>query len=438
MLLWTWLFACHGGDGTDTTPSTDGATSESGTSTGTSSSSTSTSGTPTDPGVTFYHDVRPLLAESCARCHTGTGFGPGPFLDYDVSKQWAEVMLTELEAGQMPPPAADPTCHPYVDQEVYQADPALHDTLKAWIDAGEPAGVDPGTDLQPEAPATLDSPDLVLKTATPRAPNFKDGNEYRCFLIGRIDTDEYVTALEFVIDHPEITHHALLLLDTGGTAHNKVTDEATQSWGCSVTDLPGGIIHAWAPSGGALTFPQGTGLHLPVGSELIIQMHYYQAVTDVFEDQPGYAFDVAPTVDREMYYLTVGPLWFTIPAGDPSYTKNYKMPVSWVSSSPLDVWGAFPHMHVLGTGYDIHSEARNGDETCISHADQYDFTLQPNYWFDEPVTVQPDDTFSVSCTWDNSADNPLQFNDPPKSVSWGENTQDEMCYGFLYVSEHPT
>jgi len=342
MLLWTWLFACHGGDGTDTTPSTDGATSESGTSTGTSSSSTSTSGTPTDPGVTFYHDVRPLLAESCARCHTGTGFGPGPFLDYDVSKQWAEVMLTELEAGQMPPPAADPTCHPYVDQEVYQADPALHDTLKAWIDAGEPAGVDPGTDLQPEAPATLDSPDLVLKTATPRAPNFKDGNEYRCFLIGRIDTDEYVTALEFVIDHPEITHHALLLLDTGGTAHNKVTDEATQSWGCSVTDLPGGIIHAWAPSGGALTFPQGTGLHLPVGSELIIQMHYYQAVTDVFEDQPGYAFDVAPTVDREMYYLTVGPLWFTIPAGDPSYTKNYKMPVSWVSSSPLDVWGAFP------------------------------------------------------------------------------------------------
>jgi hypothetical protein len=165
-------------------------------------------------------------------------------------------------------------------------------------------------------------------------------------------------------------------------------------------------------------------------------MHYFQGTTDVQADQPGYAFTLADSVDKEMYYLPVGPLWFTIPAGDPAYTKTFTVPVWLVSSGSLDVWGAFPHMHVLGTAYDFHAEKNDGSETCISRADQYDFTLQPTYWFADPITVDASDTISVSCTWDNSPNNPLQFNDPPQDVHWGENTQDEMCYGFLYVTEH--
>jgi hypothetical protein len=90
-------------------------------------------------------------------------------------------------------------------------------------------------------------------------------------------------------------------------------------------------------------------------------------------------------------------------------------------------------MHLLGTAYDFHADGDSG-ETCISRASDYDFSMQPTYWFEDPITLPTTDTLSVSCTWDNSADNPLQPNDPPVDVTWGENTQQEMCYGFFYVT----
>jgi hypothetical protein len=40
----------------------------------------------------------------------------------------------------------------------------------------------------------------------------------------------------------------------------------------------------------------------------------------------------------------------------------------------------------------------------------------------------------VSCTWDNSASNPRQLADPPATVTYGENTQDEICYALMYVT----
>ena len=47
----------------------------------------------------------------------------------------------------------------------------------------------------------------------------------------------------------------------------------------------------------------------------------------------------------------------------------------------------------------------------------------------------PGDTVKVTCTWDNSAENPNQQNDPPVDVGFGEHTDDEMCFGFTYVAQ---
>jgi hypothetical protein len=433
MLVWTLLAACTGttGDPVDPTGGT-GPTDPTGTPTPTEPGTTPTV---TDPGsVTFHADVRPLLAKSCARCHTGTGFGPGSFLDYPVASSWAEVMVARIDDGEMPPPAADPTCHPYVDQEVYEVDPTLRDTLAAWIEAGKPEGEPPTGTVEVWNPASLPAPDLELRTVAPRVPDFDGGgNEYVCYKLGSVEQETYITGLEFLLDHPEISHHALLLVDDN--ADGNIEDPATGSWPCSVFDIPGSLIHAWAPSGGALEFPEGTGIRVPAGSDLVLQMHYFQSVGDVPADQPGYAFTTAPSVDKEMEYIEVGPLWFTIPAGDPSYTKTFSAPLWLLGLGSIDIWGVFPHMHVLGTAYDFRVEGNSG-ETCISRADEYDFTLQPTYWFDTPVTAQSSDSIKVSCTWDNSADNPLQFADPPQNVTWGENTQDEMCYGFFYATPH--
>jgi hypothetical protein len=40
----------------------------------------------------------------------------------------------------------------------------------------------------------------------------------------------------------------------------------------------------------------------------------------------------------------------------------------------------------------------------------------------------------MTCTYDNSAQNPRNPSNPPKVVRWGEGTEDEMCVAFLGVT----
>ena len=63
-----------------------------------------------------------------------------------------------------------------------------------------------------------------------------------------------------------------------------------------------------------------------------------------------------------------------------------------------------------------------------------DFANQPTYWFEEPIVLPPGSEINVQCTYDNSAGNVDQLNDPPVDVSYGENTDQEMCFALLYAS----
>jgi hypothetical protein len=82
----------------------------------------------------------------------------------------------------------------------------------------------------------------------------------------------------------------------------------------------------------------------------------------------------------------------------------------------VNVW---PHMHKLG----IHQQIiinRSGGTTEMLHDAPFDFNSQISYPVD--VVIHPGDTLTTTCTYDNTTS---------AKVPFGENTQDEMCYGFL-------
>jgi hypothetical protein len=239
-------------------------------------------------------------------------------------------MVDRIDAGEMPPGAADPTCHDYQGSDAAILDPRLPGALDAWIAAGKPAG-DQAT-AAPYAvwtPPTPTRADVELYTAGAYTPRFVDHNEYRCFLIDDgVPADTWIAGLEFLIDDPRISHRALLFIDPDGGSDALVEDPASKSWPCSSV-LPSpewSLIHAWAPSGGALEF--------------------------------------------------------VIPAGDPSYTSTWSIDMFWLTFGLLsyDVRGVLPHMHVLGTGYHFWAMDPGGTEKCISRGDDYDFAMQPTYW----------------------------------------------------------
>jgi hypothetical protein len=421
VLAFAWLLGCPPPPAAESPPVEPGAESQ-----------PSDTDEPTDPATTYYRDVRPLLASSCAQCHQPQGLGPGDFLDYEAASAWAEVMVDRIDAGEMPPPAADPECHPYEGMEHMRADPALRDTLAAWIELGKPAGDEASAPaVQPYSPPPLSRRDVELRASAPVVPQFVDSNEYRCFLLGEATTEPtFIAGVEFLNDHPEISHHALLFIDPDAGSESYVQDGPSRSWPCPSTQPAPEyqLIHAWAPAGGALEFPDDMGLALPAGAQLVVQMHYYEGAAQAPADQPGYALKLEPTVEEELYYVALGPEDFVIPAGDAHHTETFEIDMFWLTFGlfSVEVRGVLPHMHVLGTAYDFYATEPDGDQNCISRADDYDFAMQPTYWFEYPVEVAPDDTVTVTCSWDNSAGT--------DNVTFGENTQQEMCYALMYVT----
>ena len=67
--------------------------------------------------------------------------------------------------------------------------------------------------------------------------------------------------------------------------------------------------------------------------------------------------------------------------------------------------------------------------------DSWDFHNQVTANFLQPAELQPGDRIRVTCTYDNSANNPAQASSPPVDVSFGEGTTDEMCFGFTLVAD---
>jgi hypothetical protein len=87
-------------------------------------------------------------------------------------------------------------------------------------------------------------------------------------------------------------------------------------------------------------------------------------------------------------------------------------------------------MHVLGSGFDMRIVHDDESETCLVHMDDWDFHNQQAVMFTERATLTEGDTLKITCTYDNSADNPWQTNSPPEDVEFGEETGNEMCFGF--------
>ena len=124
---------------------------------------------------------------------------------------------------------------------------------------------------------------------------------------------------------------------------------------------------------------------------------------------------------------------FTIPAGESAHTETSSFLMNGELPN-LKIWSTFPHMHLLGTGFKYWIDKKNGDEQCLLDSSRWDFHNQLTYTFLEPVSLRQGDEIHFSCTWDNSASNPNQLTVPPVDVTYGDGTNDEMCFVFSYVT----
>ncbi len=391
---------------------------------------------------TWHAEVAPLMQTYCTRCHFDGGPGTGDFTEYDDAVAWAAAGLARVDAGEMPPPAADPECRSYHGHERMTLPAESRDVLAAWVDGDTPEGDPADAVAVEELRLEIDSPDIVVQLPEPYTPEFdapgSPGNEYRCFLLEHDQTETFwISEMAPVLDQAQLIHHIVVYR----VSENSVPTDYDPAVGYECQDDAGkvlpGMIAGWAPGMVPIQFEPGSGVRIDPGSRIGLQFHYFRAdpADEGVADQSGYSFRVTDAVKSETRMFPIGTTSFTIPAGEADFTREgtSSLPAQFGS---VTIHGVMPHLHVLGSAFRMWV-GRDDDEQCIVEMHEYDFDNQLTYMLDPPVHIEPGERIHYSCSWDNSAENPDQFFDPPQDIRYGERTDEEMCFGFTLVSFSP-
>ncbi len=355
----------------------------------------------------------------------------------------------------MPPYIYDPECREPTH------DPTLTDeeiaTITTWVEEGMAEG-DPANEGEAHgrpAPPEMDL-DTTLELPFAYTPT-KSPDDYRCFVMDwPHDTDKFVTGFAVEPGQEKIVHHVVAYIASGNQVQQVEQLDANEDEvgdGYTCYGGPGFQgqnfwLGSWAPGGlGSAAYPEGTGVRVPAGSKIVVQMHYNTLVEDPVPDKTVVKLATADEVDQVAYWLPWMNFlqWFDdggmlIPAGQSDVEHSFQFdPTGYIADgNPITIHGAAMHMHVLGTTAQAWIE-RNGVEgpTCLADIPRWDFNWQTAAFFQTPAQLNPGDRLAIRCTWDNSAENQPMVDGrqmTPVDRDWGDGTTDEMCLGLFYIT----
>jgi hypothetical protein len=240
------------------------------------------------------------------------------------------------------------------------------------------------------------------------------GEQYVCYGFDVTPAAKrHVVALAPHIDNPTIVHHVLLF-------------QADASVGTTPTACNGGgsagwrLVSGWAPGGKSSVLPPEAGFPEEGTTHWVMQVHLNNA-KGLANQSDGSGYDLCTTDQlrpNDADVLASGSTSFTIPARG-SLTQTCSFAFTGITT-PLHVFSATPHMHLLGKSLVTNVLPSGGAAAQVVDLPNWDFQTQVAY----PASnvVNPGDSIQTACTWDNPGDT---------SVSFGENTTDEMCFSFL-------
>jgi mono/diheme cytochrome c family protein len=387
---------------------------------------------PAPSAPTFNRDVAPIIFKSCSGCHRPGEVAPFSLLSYKDTVRKAETIAKVVRRQVMPPWKAEPQVHAFLDER--RLSEAEIDTIVRWVDGGQLEG--DAKDLPPLPKFAdgwqLGEPDLVL-TFPEDVTIPADGRDvFRCIVIPTgVLKDKTVAAVEFRPGNRLVVHHALFFLDTSGKARK--LDEADpepgyRSFG-GVGFTPSGALGGWAPGATPRFLPEGVGRMLKAKSDLVVQMHYHPS-GKVEKDRStlGVYFTKTPA-EKIIAGIPLGNRQIRIEPGEKRHliTNVVTLPVG------VTVIGLTPHMHWIGKEMTVTAVLPDGRREQMINIKDWDFNWQDQYLYKTPVHLPSGTKLELHAYYDNSAENPKNPQNPPKLVTFGEQTSNEMCFCFLNV-----
>lgn len=390
---------------------------------------------------TWAENIAPILFKNCSKCHNPNGVAPFSLLTYENAYQNRFGIKSAVITKSMPPWSPDPNYRHFANERVLSNSDI--NAITAWVNGNAPQGNPANAPKPPtfSVGSEVTAPDLVLKIPTYTINT--TGDLYRCFVLpANLTADRFISELEVIPGNRRVVHHVLAFQDTTNVPLQLDAADPLPGYtnyggtGSNASDL----ITGWVPGQGRVAFPKGMGIRLRKGAKLVLQIHYPGGIVNQ-KDSTKILLKFAPvgSSNRELFnrpilahvapILTNGPL--TIPANS---TKTF------VERLTIPVDGSFlsvaPHMHLIGRRTKVYGLLPNGDTLRIINIPDWDFNWQGAYTFRNVLKIPARTTLVAEAFYDNTSNNPYNPNNPPKLVTRGEGTADEMMLNYFTFMQY--
>ena len=370
------------------------------------------------PTVTYTNQVSRLIQKNCVDCHRSGEIGPFSLEDYEEARGWAEMMVEVTENKRMPPWHATNQYLKFKNERFLSDDDVQ--IFRDWLAQGTPYG---------DASELPDSKEFTRGWRLPRQPDQivemrskpfvvpADGTvEYQYFVVDPgFEEDKWISSAEVIPGNRSVVHHSIVYIrPPDGVRFRGI-----------------GWLAAYVPGQSAPINNPTHATFVPAGSKFVFQQHYTPTGTEQFDKTSiGIVFAESSKLTHEVYTLAALNQQFEIPANSSSHAVR-----SFVDRYPKngEIIAMAPHMHYRGKSFRAFTTG-NGKQQQLIDVPAYDFNWQHNYQPIEPISLGDIEEIRCEFEFDNSTGNP--FNpDPEQTVTWGDQTWEEMAVAFFVVAE---
>jgi hypothetical protein len=237
--------------------------------------------------------------------------------------------------------------------------------------------------------------------------------QYLCYTV-KLDEADDVAITAFDSFTSEQVHHLEVFQALAPEADGLNPCDGT----VKVTWLP---LFGGGQNAGGLKLPDGAGFKLPKDAQLLVQLHLLNATTKDVQQKVVINMDYAadPGGVTPAGIFAFGSMEINLPP----QSQGTQVVSSCQLPKALDVFAVQPHMHTRGTKVTFDVGASEDAAQTVYQRNPWVFGAQPIDAFQMPMTQGQ--FGRVTCTYDNTSD---------KAITYGESTEDEMCYLVLFYT----
>lgn len=385
---------------------------------------------------TYFKDIEPIIQEKCVSCHRTGGSAPFSLTSYsDVAKR-GTFIYDVIQQGYMPPWKPNKHYITYADERALNNKEI--ETIREWVKQSMPEGNPKDRNSnnikkwEAQSLQNNKKPDAILHS---KVSYVVKGDNLERFIVFKIPfelSDSFsVETMEFYCSNKKLIHHAnyafhpvdnpaIDLYKTDDyvdlTEEDRTKYNQYFKYKSKLTYYGG-----WIPGSLGEKYPGNIGWVMPKRGIVLLTVHFAPQAKDE-EVQVGVnLFFKSTKIERVVKVISLG----SGGIGEEQITPTLTIQKNEISKHQLRVVNStrdvslifvWPHMHYVGKDFLAYAISPVGDTIRLAHIPDWDYRWQELYKFEKMVRLPKGATIVIEGTYDNTAKNPFNPFNPPKTI----------------------